>query len=162
MDKFKLFWNLMSTFDAFFQSQKQLYDHKCPSVCQSAKLLNSLNPSSLIRQLSSFNLHNSTFILHHFATFKLFRFSVAKATLQSQMSVRPSVINQNPPTAWNLHPSSFILHPSFFILHSSTFIFHNSSSSFISRLLSFSACLKSYNCSSFIWRILQIYNSNFW
>ena len=45
-------------------------------------------------------------------------FSVAKATLQSQMSVClfvcPSVLKQNPSTAWNPH-----LYSSFIILHSS-------------------------------------------
>ena len=60
-------------------------------------------------------------------------FSVAKATLHSQMSVRLSVRKQNPSTAWNHHLSSFILqHSSFFI-----------PPSFISRLLSFSACFQS-------------------
>ena len=72
----------------------------------------------------------------------LFKFSVAKATLQSQMSVRSfvrlSVLKQNPSTAWNHHPSSFILHPSSFFIHPS----------FISWLLSFSACFLTYrsNC----------------
>ena len=55
-------------------------------------------------------------------------FSVAKATLQSLMSLRLSVCLsvclQNPSTAWNHHPSSFNLHPSF-ILHHSSFILHS-------------------------------------
>ena len=59
------------------------------------------------------------------------KFSVAKATLHSQMSVRLSVCLQNPSTAWNHHLASFILHHSSFLIHPS----------FISRLLSFSACL---------------------
>ena len=69
-------------------------------------------------------------------------FSVAKATLQSQMSVRSfvrlSVLKQNPSTTWNHHPSSFIFHPLSFFNHPSSFFIHPS---FISRLLSFSACL---------------------
>ena len=54
-------------------------------------------------------------------------FSVAKATLQSQMSVRLSVRLQNPSTAWIHHHSSFIS----FILHPSSFFIHPI---FISRL----------------------------
>ena len=69
-------------------------------------------------------------------------FSVAKATLHSQMSVRsfvcPSVSHRNPSTAWNHHPSSFILQPRSFFLHPS----------FISCLLSFSACFKTKNLCS--------------
>ena len=69
---------------------------------------------------------------------KMSIFSVAKATLQLQMSVRSCVLKQNPSTAWNHHPSSFIFHPSSFFIHALSFFIHPS---FISRLLSFSACL---------------------
>ena len=54
-------------------------------------------------------------------------FSVTKATLQSQMSIHPSVHQKSkPPTAWNHYPSSFFIilpHPSlsFIILHFATF-----------------------------------------
>ena len=51
------------------------------------------------------------------------QFSVAKATLQSQMSVRLSVIK----TPFNLNPSSFNILPSSFDLHPSSFNFHHSS-----------------------------------
>ena len=73
-------------------------------------------------------------------------FSVAKVTLQSQMSihlfvcssVRPSVCSSSKPLN-SLKSSSFInLHSSFIILHSSFIIFNHPS--FISRLWSFSAC----------------------
>ena len=77
---------------ANFQSQKQLYIHKCLSICLSSKPLNSLKSSSFIIFHSSFIiLHSSfihpSFILHHssspfiilhhsyflhFLTFKLF------------------------------------------------------------------------------------------
>ena len=66
-----------------------------------------------------------------------FQFSVAKATLQSQMSVRPSVCPSVCKTPQQLeiiilhHPLSFFIHPISFFIHPS----------FISRLLSFSACL---------------------
>ena len=63
-------------------------------------------------------------------------FSVAKATLHSQMSVRSSVSHRNPSTAWNHHPSSFSLQHSSFFSHPS----------FISRLLSFSACFRKLRC----------------
>ena len=43
-------------------------------------------------------------------------FSVAKVTLQSQMSVSLSVCHQNPPTA-----SSFIIHASSIVLHFATY-----------------------------------------
>ena len=96
-----------------------------------------------------------------FSRFRV-KFSVAKATLQSQMSVRSfvrlSVLKQNPPTAWNHHPSS-----SFIIFHqiSSTFInFHHPSSSFISRLLSFSACFHSNTAGSRKWFVLWILSLN--
>ena len=70
------------------------------------------------------------------------KFSVAKATLQSLMSVHPSVRLSvlKTPKQFEiiiLHPSSFIILHSSFIHHSSFFIH----SSFISQLLSFSACL---------------------
>ena len=63
-----------------FQSWKQLYNHKCLSVCPSSKPPPSFNlhPSSFNFHSSSFNLHLLTFILCfspfilHFATFKLF------------------------------------------------------------------------------------------
>ena len=52
-------------------------------------------------------------------------FSVAKATLQSQMSVRSSVrLSSKPPSTLILHLSTFFLHLSTFILHLSTFIIH--------------------------------------
>ena len=50
------------------------------------------------------------------------------STLQSQMSVCPSVCQQNHSTAWNHHSSSLILHPSSFFIHpSSLFIILHSS-----------------------------------
>ena len=54
---------------ANFQSQKQLYNHKCPSIClfvclSILKTPFNLNPSSFNIHPSSFNLHLSTFILH--------------------------------------------------------------------------------------------------
>ena len=89
---FELLYHLSITISNTFQSQKQLYIHKCTSVCssvhlsvcQSQKPLNSLKSSSFIIHPStfiilhlSFIIHPSTFIiLHssflHFATFKLF------------------------------------------------------------------------------------------
>ena len=48
----------------YFQLQKRLYNHQCPSVSLSAKPLNSLKSSSFIIQPSSFFIHPS-FILHH-------------------------------------------------------------------------------------------------
>ena len=65
-----------------FQSQKRLYNHKCPSVCSSVWLSVLKTPEQLeiiILHQSSFILHHSSFILHHlqssflhFATLKLF------------------------------------------------------------------------------------------
>ena len=85
------------------------------------------------------NLHHHPSSLHS-ETFKLYSlFSVAKATLQSQMSVTLFVRQQNPSTAWKQHPSSLIIHPSFnphsffialhssIIIHPSTFILQHSS-----------------------------------
>ena len=70
---------------SYVQSRKQLYIHKClsvclfvhQSVCQEAKPLNSLKSISFIILHSSFIiLHSSIIILHssflHFVTFKLF------------------------------------------------------------------------------------------
>ena len=72
------------------------------------------------------------------------KFSVAKATLHSQMSVRLSVRPSGSKTPQQL--KSFIFHHTTFIFHHSSFILHSSfiiphSSFLISRLLSFSACL---------------------
>ena len=51
--------------------------------------------------------------------------SVAKATLQSQMSVHPFIcLSSKPPSTLILHLSTFFLHLSTFILHLSTFIIH--------------------------------------
>ena len=60
-----------------------------------------------------------------------FQFSVAKATLQSQMSVRPSVRSFVIKTPQQLeiiilHHSTFILHHSSFIVHSSFINLHSS------------------------------------
>ena len=51
------------------------------------------------------------------------QFSVAKATLQSPMSV----CQQNPSTAWKQHPSSLIIHPSSSLIHPSQIFIHHSS-----------------------------------
>ena len=65
--------------------------------------------------------------------FSIFNFSVAKATLQSQMSVRSSVRHKSKPlnslksSYCIIHPSSFIiLHSSFITLHSSFITLHSS------------------------------------
>ena len=72
-----------------------------------------------------------------------FSFSVAKATLQSQMSVCPFVhLSSKPPSTLILHLSIFFLHLLTIIFQLSSFIFQPSS--FISRLLSFSACFFAY------------------
>ena len=63
-------------------------------------------------------------------------YSVAKATLQSKMSVRLSVHQSVCKTPQQLE--TIILHHSSFILHHSSFILHHPT--FISQLLSFSAC----------------------
>ena len=70
-------------------------------------------------------------------------FSVAKATLHSQMSVHLFVRLSGSKTPQQLeiiilHHSSFTIHPASFFIHPSSFFIHPS---FISRLLSFSACL---------------------
>ena len=58
-------------------------------------------------------------------TYKELVFSVAKATLQSQMFIRLSVhLSSKPPSTWILHLSTFVLHLPTFILHLSTFIIH--------------------------------------
>ena len=54
------------------------------------------------------------------------QFSVAKATLHSQMSVRSSVCQSQKPLN-SLKSSSFIIHPSSFIIHPSTLIILHSS-----------------------------------
>ena len=83
--------NNQKHYEAYFQSRKQLYNHKCPSVCLSvslsAKPLNSLKSSSFII------LHSSFIILHH---------------PSSSFIIHPST--------FFIHPSSNIHHPSF-ILH---------------------------------------------
>ena len=50
---------------ATLHSQTSVRSFVCLSVCQEAKPLNSLNPSSFIVQPSSFIFHLSTNILHH-------------------------------------------------------------------------------------------------
>ena len=42
-----------------FQSQKRLYNHQCPSICQSIKPLNTPYPSSFVVHSLSIILHPS-------------------------------------------------------------------------------------------------------
>ena len=71
----------------FYRLQKQLYNHKCPTVCllvshQNPSTVWNHHPSSIILHHSSFILHHSSFILHY--------------------------------SSFILHyPSSFFIHPSF-------------------------------------------------
>ena len=49
-----------------FQSQKQLYNHKCPSICSFiySFVCLSVHPSSFILHPTSYILHPTSFILH--------------------------------------------------------------------------------------------------
>ena len=58
----------------YFQSQKRLYIHKCPSIC-SFLCLSVIKPLNTLKS-SSFILHHSSFILPSFCDFQAFHFVV--------------------------------------------------------------------------------------
>ena len=106
----------------------------CPSVHLSSKPLNSLKSSSFS--------HPSSFFIHLSFILRLVSFSVAKATLQSQMlsvchKAKPINSLKSSSSSSIFHPSSFFIHTLSFCIHPSSFFIHPS---FILRLLSFSAC----------------------